>query len=111
MALGWALTEDMYPLCTFTDGVDKEFNPDYRPVDFVNYPIPTALDIHEIVSTYVEKIEPEHPFGAKAAGEVTALSGAPAIINAIYDAVGIRIHDLPASAEKILKGLKEKEKH
>ena len=51
----------------------------------------------------------EGPFGAKGIGEMTANSPIPAIINAIYDAVGVRITDLPATPEKILRALEELE--
>jgi CO/xanthine dehydrogenase Mo-binding subunit len=50
-----------------------------------------------------------HPFGAKGVGESTSVPTAPEILNTIYDAVGIRIDSLPATAEKVLHALKEKE--
>ena len=108
-AMGWALREDMYPLCTQVNGRHPEFNPDFRPDNFADYAIVTAKDIPEIHATWVEALEPEGPFGAKAVGEITANSGAAAIVNAIYNAVGVRIYDLPATPEKILRGLKEKQ--
>jgi CO/xanthine dehydrogenase Mo-binding subunit len=108
-AMGWALREDMYPLCTQVNGVHPEFNPDFRPDNFGDYAIATAKDIPEIYATWVEGIEPEGPFGAKAVGEITANSGAAAIVNAIYDATGVRIYDLPATPEKILRGIKEEQ--
>lgn len=107
-AMGWALTEDTYPYCTFVDGISDDFNPDFRINDFSDYGMATSMDVPEIYASYVEKLEPSGPFGAKAAGEITANTGAPAIINAIYDAVGVRIYDLPATPEKILRGLKNK---
>ena len=108
-AMGWALREDTYPLCTQVEGHHPEFNPDFRPDNFADYAIATAKDIPEIYASFVQKIEPAGPFGAKAAGEITANSGAPAIINAIYNAVGVRIFDLPATPEKVLKALKQKD--
>ena len=59
----------------------------------------------ELVVDLVEIEERLGPFGAKGVGEPTNLPTAPAIINAIYDAVGVRIHDLPATPEKILAAL------
>lgn len=108
-ALGWALREDTYPYCTFVQGVSEDFNPDFRPDNFSDYALATAMDVPEFEASYVEKLEPAGPFGAKAAGEIVANTGAPAIINAIYNAVGVRISDLPATPEKILRGLREKQ--
>ena len=58
----------------------------------------------------VQSYDPVGPFGAKGVGEPTLVPTMPAIINAIYDAVGVRIADLPATAEKILMAIKEKER-
>lgn len=107
-AMGWALSEDTYPYCTLVEGVSPDFSPDFRAVDFADYGMATSMDIPEVMASYYEKLEPEGPFGAKAAGEITANTGAPAIINAIYNAVGVRIHDLPATPEKILRALRSK---
>ena len=75
--------------------------------DFTNYIIPTALDVPEIISGIVEFPETTGPFGAKGIGEPSLLPTAPAIANAIQDAVGVRIRDLPITPEKILMALKE----
>ena len=77
--------------------------------NFMDYLIPTSVDMPELKAIMVEENEPSGPFGAKAVGEPPNLPTAPAIINAIYNAVGVRITDLPATPEKILKALKEKE--
>ena len=61
----------------------------------------------EMCGTYVEVPDPEGPWGAKAAGEICANSGAPAVFNAIYDAVGVRLFDMPATTEKVLWALKD----
>ncbi len=71
-----------------------------------NYIVPTTLDVPEIESKIVEIPEPKGPYGAKGIGEPSLLPTAPAIVNAIYDAVGVRIRDLPATPEKVLKELK-----
>jgi 4-hydroxybenzoyl-CoA reductase subunit alpha len=55
-------------------------------------------------------VDPEGPFGAKEAGEGSLAATIPAVANAIYDAVGVRIHSLPITPEKILAALREKEK-
>jgi CO/xanthine dehydrogenase Mo-binding subunit len=62
----------------------------------------------EIYGSYVEVPDPEGPWGAKAAGEICANSGAPAVFNAIYDAVGVRLFDMPATPQKVLWALREK---
>jgi aldehyde oxidoreductase len=59
----------------------------------------------EIITSIVEDEDPEGPYGAKGISEVATAPVTPAIINAIYDAVGVRIYDLPATRDKILKAL------
>ena len=73
-----------------------------------SYLIPTVLDMPQIEPYIVEDLEPSGPFGAKGVGEPAMLSTAPAIINAIYDAIGVRINDLPATPERILEALQQK---
>ncbi|MTI95966.1 MAG: nicotinate dehydrogenase medium molybdopterin subunit [Firmicutes bacterium] len=78
---------------------------------FVDYAIPTAMDAPgEIIVDFIEEPEEKGPFGAKGISEPTQLPTAPAIINAIYDAIGVRIYDLPATPDKILKALAEQSK-
>jgi 4-hydroxybenzoyl-CoA reductase subunit alpha len=77
---------------------------------FLDYGIPTAMEVPSITSIEVETNDPEGPFGAKESGEGTQLAPAPAIINAIYDAIGVRFKSLPVTPEKILQALREKEK-
>jgi 4-hydroxybenzoyl-CoA reductase subunit alpha len=57
----------------------------------------------------VESIDPEGPYGAKEAGEGPLHSAIPAVANAIYDAVGIRLRELPFTPAKVLAALKEKD--
>jgi xanthine dehydrogenase molybdenum-binding subunit len=78
--------------------------------NFLDYKIPTAKDIPPVQAVIVETDEKDGPFGAKGIGEPGLVPTAPAIANAIYDAVGVRIKDLPITPEKVLKALKEKEK-
>jgi len=77
---------------------------------FLDYGIPTSMEIPSITSVEVETDDPEGPFGAKESGEGTQLAPAPAIINAIYDAIGIRFKRLPVTPEKVLEALQQKEK-
>jgi xanthine dehydrogenase molybdenum-binding subunit len=62
----------------------------------------------EIDSIIIETDDPAGPFGAKGMAEPACIPTAPAIANAVYDAVGVRIRDLPLTPEKVLKALKEK---
>lgn len=73
-----------------------------------DYKIPVAMDIPEISPMVVEQAHREGPYGAKGVGEMTTVPIAPAIANAIYNAIGVRIKDLPINQERILKALKEK---
>lgn len=107
-AVGWALREDGLPGLTDVEDPSSSYNPDFMPLDLENYAIATSMDLPELHGTYVEVAEPEGPFGAKPAGEISVNSGAPAIFNAIYDAVGIRLMDMPASPEKVLLALQQK---
>jgi carbon-monoxide dehydrogenase large subunit len=75
-----------------------------------DYKIASIKDIPEIVSILVESSHPEAPYGAKGVGEPAAAATAPAIANAIYDAIGVRIRDLPITPEKILAGLRERDR-
>jgi CO/xanthine dehydrogenase Mo-binding subunit len=68
---------------------------------FVNYLIPTLKDVPEVIPILVEDPEPTGPFGAKGVGEPALIPTAPAILNAIADAIGERIYDLPASLERV----------
>jgi 4-hydroxybenzoyl-CoA reductase subunit alpha len=76
---------------------------------FLDYGIPTAMEAPSINSVEVETDDPEGPFGAKESGEGTQLAPAPAIINAIYDAIGVRFNILPVTPEKVLEALQKKE--
>jgi carbon-monoxide dehydrogenase large subunit len=74
-----------------------------------DYKLATMLDIPRIVPIIVEAYHMEGPFGAKGIGEPAAAATAPAIANALFDAVGVRIKDLPVTREKVLAALREKE--
>ena len=68
-----------------------------------DYHIPSCADIPDIVPIIVEDPEPTGPYGAKGVGEPALIPTAPAIANAIADALGVRIYDLPANLERVLK--------
>ena len=76
---------------------------------FTDYKIPTAADLaFPIELHWVETNDPEGPFGAKGLGEAGIVPTAPAIANAIYDAVGVRVRDLPITPEKVVQALAAK---
>ena len=70
--------------------------------------MPLADLTPEVIPVLVEVPHPDGPMGAKGFAESPSLPTAPAILNAIYDAVGVRIHDLPADKKKILDALNKK---
>ena len=74
-----------------------------------DYKIPTSVDVPEMKAIIIESNEPNGPFGAKEVGEGCILPVIPAIINAIHDACGIVIMELPISSERIRAALKAKE--
>jgi CO/xanthine dehydrogenase Mo-binding subunit len=67
--------------------------------------LPTIDQTPEVITLIIEDADPGGPYGAKGISEVATVPVTPAIINAVYDAVGVRILDLPATRDKILKGL------
>ncbi|KXS45285.1 MAG: molybdopterin binding aldehyde oxidase and xanthine dehydrogenase [Candidatus Frackibacter sp. T328-2] len=76
---------------------------------FVDYKIPTAMDIPNIETNIVENALGHGPFGARGVAEPAMIPAAPAIANAVYDAIGVRVKSMPITPEKILAALKEKE--
>ena len=75
---------------------------------FSEYKMPTAMDAPKFSVASVLAPEPVGPFGAKGAGESSTCATLPAIANAIADAIGVRIKDLPITPEKIVKAIEEK---
>ena len=98
MGIGYALTERLI----LKNG--KVVNP-----NFLDYKMLTAKDVPNIEPIVIETNDPFGPFGAKGIGEPGLVPTAPAIANAIYDAVGVRIKELPITPERVLAALKEKE--
>ncbi len=74
----------------------------------LEYKTLTAHDMPEIVVDLIEDPDPNGPFGAKEVGQGPLLPVMPAVVNAIYDAVGVRVDQVPVSPEMILKGLEKK---
>lgn len=96
MGLGQAVSEQM-----------KYYNGLLVNSNFINYKIPTSKDTPPIHTSIVETIDPEGPFGAKECGEGAIHPVIPAIANAVFDAVGVRITSLPINPEEILNVMKE----
>jgi CO/xanthine dehydrogenase Mo-binding subunit len=99
MGVGYALTEELL----IHEG--RVLNP-----SFLDYRLPTAPDMPKIETVIVETADPEGPFGAKGVGEMGGTPTAAAIANAIYDAAGVRVMQLPITGERMLRALREKEK-
>jgi putative selenate reductase molybdopterin-binding subunit len=95
MALGYALSEEVK-----FDEQGRVRNP-----GFVDYKVMSTLDMPKMTTILVEDTEYTGPFGAKSAGEVPTNGMAPAVANAVYDALGLRIRSLPITPEKILQAL------
>ncbi|HKB11078.1 MAG TPA: molybdopterin cofactor-binding domain-containing protein [Vicinamibacterales bacterium] len=74
----------------------------------LEYKSPTTLDMPEVITELVEHPDPRGPFGAKEVGQGPLLPVMPAVANAVYDAVGVRIDEVPITPEKIMKALEAK---
>lgn len=98
MGIGAALSEQLHPRYP---GLEDQ------PDNLGDYAIPTTMDIPDLEPVIHECPSTNGPFGAKGLGEMTANCPAPAIVNAIHDAVGIWLNKLPASPESILRALDE----
>jgi CO/xanthine dehydrogenase Mo-binding subunit len=92
MGLGFALTEEYVP---------------GRTLNFSTYLIPTALEVPEVLSILVETGDPFGPFGAKGVGEPAMIATAPAVLNAISRAIGVRLWRLPATPERVFRAMQE----
>ncbi|MBI2880106.1 MAG: xanthine dehydrogenase family protein molybdopterin-binding subunit [Candidatus Tectomicrobia bacterium] len=86
-------------------GLLERFDP-YKTRNFQDYHLPRTTDAPEVECLLVEEPDPFGPFGAKGVGEPPLHPTAPAILNAIHDATGIRIRSLPVRREEILKALR-----
>ena len=97
MGAGYALTEDLI----IEQG--KVLNP-----SFADYKVFTATEIPDIDIGLIETDDPEGPYGAKGIGEAPIVPMAPAVANAVYNAIGIRFTKLPMTPERVLRALKER---
>jgi CO/xanthine dehydrogenase Mo-binding subunit len=79
----------------------------HRGPSLLDYRIPTAVDTPELHALIVESLDPEGPYGAKEAGEGPLHPAIPAIANAVFDAVGIRLFKLPFTPGRVLAALDE----
>jgi CO/xanthine dehydrogenase Mo-binding subunit len=95
MGLGYGVMEEF----DFEEGIPKQLN-------FDEYLIPTSMDVPTIVPIIVENEDAVGPFGAKSIGEPANELAAPAIINAIFNATGKRVYEIPATLERVLLGHK-----
>ena len=93
--IGWALNEEYF------------YNTDSQMANssFLDYRMPTSLDLPMIDTVLVEVANPGHPFGVRGVGEVCIVPPIAAIANAIYAAVGVRMCELPMSPGNVLKAL------
>ena len=99
MGIGYTFLENLH--------FDKKGRP--ANGNFANYRLPRTMGMPPMASLLIETNDPEGPFGAKGMGEASLLPTSAAIANAIEDAIGVRIKELPITPEKIIKALKEKE--
>ncbi len=98
MGLGYALSEEV----VHKNG--KNMNANFR-----DYKLFTAKDAVKITAPVLETPDKDGPFGAKGIGEPGCVPTAPAVANAIYDAIGVRIKDLPITPEKVLAAIKKRD--
>jgi CO/xanthine dehydrogenase Mo-binding subunit len=96
--IGWALNEEYF----------YNERGQLANASFLDYRMPTALDLPMIDTVLVEVPNPGHPYGARGVGEVPIVPPPAAIANAIYDAVGVRLRRLPMSPGSVLKALLER---
>ena len=99
MGMGYALSED------YITNNGTMLNP-----NFIDYIVPRSGSTPRVHIFFIETIEPATPYGAKGVGEASMNPVASAIANAIYDATGMRIKDLPITPDKILRARREKNK-
>jgi CO/xanthine dehydrogenase Mo-binding subunit len=99
MGMGQALTEEM----VWKDGM-------LMNAGMLEYRSPSSVESPEVEAIIVESIDPEGPFGAKECSEGSLAATIPAISNAIYDAVGVRLHESPFTPERVLAALRAKRK-
>src|SRR5690349_20067366 len=102
MGLGEALMEEM----TYRGDLKVV----HKIPSLLEYKSPTTLEMCDVITYLVEDPDPNGPFGAKEVGQGPLLPVMPAVANAVYDAVGVRIDEVPITPEKVFKALKKKGK-
>ncbi|MDT7687327.1 MAG: hypothetical protein QOE46_86 [Acidobacteriota bacterium] len=100
MGLGEALMEEMV--------YRENRNVVHKFPSLLEYKSPTTLEMCDVITYLVEDADPNGPFGAKEVGQGPLLPVMPAIANAVYDAVGVRIDEIPITPEKVLAALRAK---
>ena len=103
-ALFMGMGEAMYEEVLF----DDKGNP--LNANLAEYRVPTALDVPQMHSQLVDSYEPSGPWGVKEVGEGATLPTMGCYANAIYDAIGVRIYDLPLTPEKVWRAIQERKK-
>ena len=88
-----------------SESLDYVTGGNLRTANLLDYKIPTPLEMPEVECILVESNDAEGPFGAKEAGEGPLIPILPAVVNAIYDAVGVRLYDLPLTPDKVWAGM------
>ncbi|MCW2698093.1 MAG: hypothetical protein JWR62_3178 [Modestobacter sp.] len=76
---------------------------------YLGYPVPRAADVPRVRPLLIEGPEPAGPYDAKSVGEMSIVPPAAAVANAVYDAIGIRLRDLPFTPDKVLNALRERD--
>jgi xanthine dehydrogenase molybdenum-binding subunit len=97
-------------------GIGWALNEEYRynekgemtNASFLDYRMPTCLDLPMIDTVLVEVANPGHPYGVRGVGEVPIVPPPAALANAIYRAVGVRMNELPMSPGRVVKALQSK---
>jgi len=81
-----------------------------QTTNYDSYKVPGSMDMPESTVLIVDEPDPKGPFGAKGVGEPGMVGIAPAIANAIYDAVGVRMREVPITPEAILAALADQDR-
>jgi CO/xanthine dehydrogenase Mo-binding subunit len=97
--IGWALNEEYF---MSDEGVMANST-------FLDYRMPTSLDLPNIETVIVEVPNPIHPFGVRGVGEVPIAPPLPTVANAIHDAVGIRLYETPMKPGNIVEALEQEQ--
>jgi len=98
MGIGYALSEELL----YEGGQSMTRS-------YIQYPLPRAADIPDIEVVFIEGEDPNGPYGAKAIGEIVLVPPGAAIANAVADATGVRIRELPLTPDRVLTALRERD--